>query len=283
MTRPIIFTDLDGTLLDFSTYTPDEARSSVARLQQENIPIIFCSSKTRREQEPYRTHLNISDPFIVENGSAILIPHQYFTPPIPEHKRTEAYVVIELGNPAEAIRHALAEIRRETNLTFDGFSDLTEEAVRQITGLSPAQANAARAREYSETIVTSLSNLAREKIATALTARGYQLLSGGRFLTVTSAQTDKGRAVTLLTHLYRQRDGKVTALGIGDSRNDAALFAAVDHAYQVQKPDGTWEPIPDLAIHRVPAIGPAGWNWVAENCITQKHPFSTRTPPYAGV
>ena len=54
----IIYTDLDGTLPDFTTYSYQEAEKSVKLLADWNIPLVLCSSKTRVEQEVYRQVLH---------------------------------------------------------------------------------------------------------------------------------------------------------------------------------------------------------------------------------
>jgi predicted mannosyl-3-phosphoglycerate phosphatase (HAD superfamily) len=78
MSHPVIFTDIDGTLLELETYSYAASADAVARLVQAGVPVVLCSSKTRAEQEPLRHALNIADPFIVENGSAIIAPPGYF-------------------------------------------------------------------------------------------------------------------------------------------------------------------------------------------------------------
>ena len=45
----LIFTDLDGTLLDSHTYDWQPAAAWLARLREKNIPLILCSSKTAAE------------------------------------------------------------------------------------------------------------------------------------------------------------------------------------------------------------------------------------------
>ena len=79
--KQLIFTDLDGTLLD-EKYRYEVSRPAVQWLKSLNFPVIFCSSKTFAEQEFYRTALDISAPFIVENGNAVFIPQNYFTVPV---------------------------------------------------------------------------------------------------------------------------------------------------------------------------------------------------------
>ena len=60
MTTPpkaIIFTDLDGTLLDRETYSFEPAQSALHLIKQKGIPLILSTSKTRAEIELYRKRL----------------------------------------------------------------------------------------------------------------------------------------------------------------------------------------------------------------------------------
>ena len=61
----IIFTDLDGSLLQVETYSFEPAIETVHRLRAAGIPLIFCSSKTRLEQEYYQRALGISSPMTI--------------------------------------------------------------------------------------------------------------------------------------------------------------------------------------------------------------------------
>ncbi|MCG7852909.1 MAG: HAD hydrolase family protein, partial [Methanosarcinaceae archaeon] len=47
----VVFTDLDGTLIDHDTYSYKAARPALAALKKQGIPLIFCTSKTRAEIE----------------------------------------------------------------------------------------------------------------------------------------------------------------------------------------------------------------------------------------
>ena len=47
-------------------------------MKEKNIPLILTSAKTRLEQDKIRDDLGLSDPFIVENGGAIVIPQRLF-------------------------------------------------------------------------------------------------------------------------------------------------------------------------------------------------------------
>lgn len=266
--HPVVYTDIDGTLLDLETYGYAGSASAVARLVSQGVPVVLCSSKTRAEQEELRQVLGIPDPFIVENGSAVVIPVDYFPFELPGEPGAAGWWVIVLGVGAGQIRRALAAACTRQGLLMQGYGDMSVAEVAEVTGLDPAAAARAREREYSETVVTCLSPREVEALNSELARDDLVAVSGGRFHTVTSRKSDKGAAVRVLKGLFRRQLGDIVTIGIGDSTNDLPLLAAVDRAYVVQRPDGTWQDTAGLAVTRVPGIGPMGWQQVASE-ITQ--------------
>ena len=67
----IIFTDLDGTLLNRDTFKFDEIKDYIKNLVSEGIIIIPNTSKTQVEIEDFNKKIDLCLPFISENGSAI--------------------------------------------------------------------------------------------------------------------------------------------------------------------------------------------------------------------
>ena len=94
----IIFSDLDGTLLDQRRGDSfDEASPALEAVRDKGIPLILCSSKTRAEVEVIRGRMGNEDPYIVENGGAIFIPEGYFDFILERVRKEAGYLVIELG------------------------------------------------------------------------------------------------------------------------------------------------------------------------------------------
>ena len=69
----VVFSDLDGTLLDHETYGFEAARPALEALRARRIPLVLASSKTAAEIAPLRARLGFSGcPAIVENGAGVL-------------------------------------------------------------------------------------------------------------------------------------------------------------------------------------------------------------------
>jgi predicted mannosyl-3-phosphoglycerate phosphatase (HAD superfamily) len=71
--QKIVFTDIDGTLIDIYSGRFDGSDLLVRKFSRMGIPVILCSAKTRSEQEYIRNKLGLSDPFIIENGGADIL------------------------------------------------------------------------------------------------------------------------------------------------------------------------------------------------------------------
>lgn len=246
----LIFTDLDGTLLDRDTYSFEPARPALERLRRLGIPWILVTSKTRAETEFWRGALGNQHPFIVENGAAAVIPEGYFGPSTPSR--------LEWGRPYAELVAALEEAARETRCAVRGFHGMTVDEVAAVCNLSPEQAALAKQREYDEPF--ELLDPSREgPLVEALERRGLRVSRGGRFYHA-SGPADKGQAVLALKRLYEDRSGPVTTIGLGDALNDLAFLRVVDIAVVVRSEQAE-RLMAELAGARLTEQpGPAGWN-----------------------
>lgn len=266
MTRYLILTDLDGSLLDSETYSFEKARPALEMLRSEQAPVVLVSGKTRAEVEPIRQCLGHHDPFIIENGAAVYIPQDVFDFPVERSRRRACYHVIELGTPYALLRDVLKQIEETVGTPLQGFGDLTLEDVMAATNLPPEEALRATLREFDEPFLVDGPPSLIEEVCRQIVIKGLSWTKGGRFFHLTG-NNDKGRAAEVLLRCYR-RQWQMTGgsepfetVGIGDSLNDLPLLLNVDHPVLVQKPDGSYDPDIDLpGLIRAPGIGPAGWN-----------------------
>jgi len=260
MLHYLVFTDLDGTLLDSETYSYQKSLATIDRLKETGIPIIFCSAKTRAEQEVYRRELGLFHPFIVENGGAIFIPRAYFPFSFDYHRDVNHLLAIELSIPRSGVRKLLAKIGRENDFRFRGFGDMSAAEVAEITGLNLESAKLARQREYDEPVEFDRSERKDlVKFLTKLEEANLNWSHGGRLYHVMGGG-GKGKAVEVLSGLYRKMWGKIRTVGLGNGSNDLPMLSQVDIPVLVQKRDHSWEDMNLPRLRRVRGVGPEGWS-----------------------
>ncbi len=268
----VVYTDLDGTLIDFKDYSFHDSLDAVKALNHKGIPVVFCSSKTRVEQEVYLDAFGLQTPFIVENGSAIFIPKGYFSFDYDYQASDGNYDIIELGTRYSIIRSIIEHARSFHAFEASGYGDLSLTKIMEITGLSESFAKNAASREYSETILLKENDdEAFMAFKVSLADKNLTCVSGGKYHTVMSQNSDKGKAVELLSNLFRKQMGQeLVTYGLGDSSNDYPLLKAVDYAFLVQKPPGVWTDFDEISgLTKVDKIGPLGWcafkDWLFQN------------------
>jgi mannosyl-3-phosphoglycerate phosphatase len=275
MKKLIIFTDLDGTLLDHYTYSFEKALPALTLLKEKNIPLVICSSKTRKEIEHYRRKLDNHHPFISENGGGIFIPKSYFKFGVWSSefgvKEEKDYYIISLGAKYSDLRKALLELHSE-GFNIKGFGDMTAEELADIANMSIDEARMAKERDFDEPFVFKGDERQSRRLLKAIKDKGFSHTQGCFYHIL--GDSDKGKAVSTLVDLYRKKFGEIMTAAIGDSPNDIPMLKRVDYPVIVQKPDGSYDSridIPDLI--RAEGIGPEGWN----KAICQSHikiPFS---------
>lgn len=259
----IVFTDLDGTLLDHHTYDYSAALPALASLKEKQIPLVFCSSKTAAEMIPFRAALENEDPFIVENGGGIYIPKGYFATLPAEARRSDDFFVIPQGIPYVELEEILARISRESGLAIQSFAELTASQLAEDSGLSLEEAQRALQREFDLPFRILGPHPDRTQLEEKVQQLGLKLVQGGRFLHL-SGNGEKGDAVSRLVSLYQtNREGPIQSIALGDSQNDLCMLRAVDIPIVIPNPDSVGaltDELPDA--RQAHTSGPRGWNEV---------------------
>lgn len=260
MPRVVIFSDLDGTLLDHSTYSFQDASEALKLIKSKYTPLVLCTSKARGEIQHYRSLLDNKYPFISENGGAIFIPIGYFSKDFKYDREIDGYKVIELGTQSQILANTLKSIVNETGTEIKGFSEMTPKEIAELTGLEEDLAKLAAERDYSEPFIIKDENKNTATIEEKINLKGYRYTRGGRFHHILGGN-DKGKAVEILTNIYKSELGDIKTVGIGDSLNDLPMLEVVDIPILVKKQNGEYDPEIRLSdLHYADGIGPAGWN-----------------------
>ncbi|AFU98218.1 HAD-IIB family hydrolase [Simiduia agarivorans] len=260
----LVFTDLDGTLLDHFNYSFAKAVPMLAALRQHDIPLIIATSKTFAEVQPLRSQLRNGYPFIVENGAGIYLPLS-FLPEEQLHQFSgvalhQGYWRLALSQPRAYWQTLLTQAAKDFHGLFASFTQLGTEGIARATGLSHQDARLANEREFSEPVLWLGDDNRKSQFIVHMTALGANVLEGGRFLHITG-NSNKGRAMQWVADAFALRDGhRFTTLAAGDGKNDVPMLELADAALVMRSPVN-----PTLCLNRShgyiesPCAGPLGW------------------------
>jgi mannosyl-3-phosphoglycerate phosphatase len=274
MKHLIIFTDLDGTLLDHSTYSFEKAHPALDRLRKKAVPLVICSSKTKTEIEHYRTALLNNHPFISENGGGIFIPEGYFAYPPLEAAGEDDYHLIKLGANYGDLRMLIEALRRQ-GFRVRGFGDMSANEIAELTGLNLRQAAMSKQRDFDEPFIFEGEEGEAPALLNTIKNKGFHVTQGRFYHLI--GDSDKGKAVAILIDLYKKNFSDILTVAVGDSPNDIPMLEAVDVPVVVQQSNGKYDPrinVPKLT--KADGIGPKGWNKAVLNILdTMSSPLSS--------
>jgi mannosyl-3-phosphoglycerate phosphatase len=259
--KPVIFTDLDGTLLDQDTYSFEPAEPALRLIRLKGIPLVLSSSKTRAEIEIYRKKLENGHPFVSENGGAVFVPKDYFSFSFPYDRELEEYFVLELGVYYSQIREVLESIKRETGIRIKGFYDFSLEEISSLSGLSLKEAEFAKQREYDEPFIVEGGDREFDIVKKKIMMKGLNYAWGGKFHHILG-KNDKGKAVEILKEFYENQFFSISTVGIGDSLNDLPMLSIVDQPILLEGKAGFSSLILEKIKHLtlMEGTGPQAWN-----------------------
>lgn len=256
----LIFTDLDGTLLNGDDYRYDAALQAIQQLQKDQIPLIPVTSKTRSEVETLRAEIGLIDAFIVENGSAVFIPEKDRFLATTETQFKELYYLYLLGCSYAQSCQGLSQLSAKLNQPLTGFADLTERDLAQLTGLNLEEAKQAKQREFTEPFITP-KMLPQSLIETTVQQLGFKVVIGDRFSHLIGGNAGKGKAVKWLIQQYQRcyPAADIQTVGLGNSPNDLAMLESVDIPIVIPGKNGPHPGLAHFGWQVATAPGSQGW------------------------
>lgn len=258
----MIFTDLDGTLLDHYNYDFSPAQPMLSWLAEQNIPVIPATSKTFAELLVWRARLSSQGPFMVENGAAIYLPKTADSAPSSGLTEKDDFWVREFVATRQTWIDLVEQLRPQFNGCFRSFTELGITGIAQLTGLTDEAANLASQRQYGEPIAWQGSDSDKQRFIEKVETAGGRVLQGGRFMHI-SGNCNKGDAMNwLLAHFQRHSptDTALVTVAAGDSGNDRDMLERADIALIIPSP--VHEPLAlqrQSGIVRATTPGPTGW------------------------
>ena len=218
-----VVSDVDGTLMDHS-YDLTPAKETIKTLQKLSIPVILCTSKTAAEVKVIRNELNLTDPYIVENGAAIY-----------GESLKKANGEIILGKKYEFLEEILNLISKEIDYKLTPLNNLTDLEATQLTGLEGPSLNLMRDRHWSMPFINPPSFL-EEKINICSKKFKVDIFKGNRMSHLLSTNSNKGKAINTLKKYSNIKD--IQIIGLGDSPNDLPLLLNSDFKIVIPGIDG---------------------------------------------
>ncbi|WP_319412235.1 HAD-IIB family hydrolase [uncultured Cohaesibacter sp.] len=248
----VIFTDLDGTLLDHASYSYAPAKPALALLHKLDIPLILASSKTAFEIAPLREELGFAHcPAIVENGAGLL----------PAGAEPESLAGAE--SDYQRIRAILDQMPADLRRHFTGFGDWSIEEIAAQTGLPQQNAALAARRLFSEPGLFTGNADEKRLFEDHIEKQGLKARQGGRYFTLSFGATKADQMQGIL----KERSAATTSIisiALGDAANDIEMLETADYGVIINNPAG--KPLSPLKgeqnghILRTEEPGPIGWN-----------------------
>lgn len=268
----VIFTDLDGTLLDHHSYSYAAALPMLEKLQEHHISVIPNTSKTFAEVQQLRDELDLQTPFVVENGAAIYIPEGFFAEPPEGCELKQGYWCKAFSRERSYWLELINSQKKGLEHAFKGFSDMSDDELSLATGLSLEDASKANNRQFSEPLHWLGTDQQKQHFSQLMKGAGANVLQGGRFLHI-SGQSNKGVALRWLTDEFsrQHQDTSFKSVALGDSFNDNDMLETADIAVQIKT---SKHDFPQLfrtdAVWQSTRLGPKGWAECLEQILSQE-------------
>jgi mannosyl-3-phosphoglycerate phosphatase len=238
--RLIVFTDLDGTLLDHDTYDYGSALPALQALRARDIPLILASSKTGAEIMPLRAELQLERwPAIIENGAGELAPGENVSTNDSDYQK---------------LRSILDRIPKSLRNLYRGFGDMSVNELVEVTGLPAQTAELAMQRAFTEPGLFAGSAAEKEQFIDELSRFGVSVREGGRFQTLSFGRTKADGLQRIANSMQATR-----TVALGDAPNDRDMLLAATQAVIVRN-DHASDPGRVPGAIRTKLAGPAGWN-----------------------
>ena len=255
----IIFTDLDGSLLNKDTFRFDEIEDYFRELISIGIKIIPNSSKTEAELSDFNNQYNLNLSFVAENGSSIHglnLIHKNLPKRISLSRTTDQIYKVYNENIPSNIKQKITFILK-----------LKSKEQKEIFGLPLNKMKLAIKRNHSIPIQFNGTESEKNEFINIINDCGLTIQTGGRIMNICD-NTNKSKAMLKTIDLIKEEmNDEIITIGVGDNHNDIEMLKKSDYACLVKNNnfDSSLVNIENLIKSSEPS--PLGWADVIKTAI----------------
>ena len=215
----LIFTDLDGSILDRDTFKFDQIKQYIKNLLNSGILIIPNSSKTESEIAEFNQELGENLAYISENGSVInglnLLNSNFPNKIILSREKKELVEVFKNKVP-ENLQNKCKFI-----------SNLNKKEQINIFGLVETKLKNALDRKYSEPFLFEGSKKEKKNLTKILKKNSLTIQEGGRVINLCD-NVNKVKSMNKILKIYKKIESNIEVIAVGDNYNDLDMLKNSD-------------------------------------------------------
>ncbi|GAB4210585.1 MAG: hypothetical protein OHK0012_01230 [Synechococcales cyanobacterium] len=262
----IVFSSF-SSLVDLLRLSFGAVRPALRALERRSIPLILWSGRTLGEilatNEPWFGQ----QPLVVEGGSALYVPEDYFPSSVFDShwQPANGFHVYVCGVRREALKPVLQHLRHRLQADLVCFSDWTAAELAIMLGIPIEAAEQAQQRQFSEVFQYQgdPDHLRQALLDAPVLTFPVQVealpapLPAHHWLLTAHNQ----RAIPTLLQCYQQHVGAVVSLGIGWHPQDLGFLPWMDQAVILPSPQEAvlWQQ-PGSRWTKGDLPAPEGWN-----------------------
>ena len=264
MKRFLIFTDLDGTLLDHENYSYGNNKKLISNIISNKNDIIFNTSKTFSECIKLLKKLKLTNmPFSTENGAVLYFPKKRFKK-IKNSSDDGRYWKVRIAKlSSKKWYQLLKQMQKKYNFLIA--KDLSSKILRKYTNLNNTKMMLDR--EASQIILweDNFTNLKLFKNEIKSQKDGV-VIKGSRFMQISSI-CNKRIAKKQISHAYDlQFHDKYSrnTITLGDSKNDIDMLNSSKYSCLIKNSSGKFPKLHSNKknVFKSSKLAPDGWGEV---------------------
>jgi len=249
-------TDLDGSLLSYSTLSFKQIHNDILDLLDSGIHIVPASSKTKIEMDVFCSELGRDLPFIYENGAGF----ENIGSLLPDSKLPDSVVSDAAVGVDELWRFWGEQVPNEIKKQCLFVHEMDVKQQIDLLGLKGQKLENALMRGFSFCFKFVGNRVQLRHLKHILDKNNLTFHQGGRVLTL-CGKHDKSDYCDFIQSNLSESKFASFLVGVGDSENDVELLEACDVACIIPRPH---KPLLSLSIPLdrtiiAGSIAPLGW------------------------